>query len=429
MKRIFVLVLLSFSLINLAFAQQMSVIDPELYTLMNSKSGEKISVNIILKEKIDASKMNVRKSFSSRDAQRTYMVEEMKKQAEKSQADVLKTLKANERSIQVTDIKCHWLTNMINCNATPDAILKIAEHPDVEAVFYNKLQKLILDTKVENTVQTRASNATNVTQVNAPQVWNLGITGKGVVVAVIDSGVNTSHVDLQDHLWSDSQGNHGYNTYDRSYDIKDNVGHGTHCAGTICGDGTSGKATGIAPDATLMCIKAMTEVEEDDVLKAYGTLESMIEGIEYAIDNEADVLSLSVGISYAKTFESEAFRETFENALDLGVVAAVAAGNDGSNLTNYPIPYNINTPGNCPPPYLSQDQQSNIGGNTSVICVGATQGSGNTESARPASSEGPVTWQGSKFRDYPLGSAYSTENIGYDNGTYSPYKSLYQYPN
>jgi hypothetical protein len=71
------------------------------------------------------------------------MVEEMKKQAEKSQADVLKTLKANERSVQVTDIKCHWLTNMINCNATPDAILKIAEHPDVEAVFYNKLQKLL----------------------------------------------------------------------------------------------------------------------------------------------------------------------------------------------------------------------------------------------------------------------------------------------
>ena len=82
MKRIFVLVLLSFGLINLAFAQQMSVIDPELYTLMNSKSGGKISVNIILKENIDASKMNVRKSFSSRDAQRTYMVEEMKKQAD-----------------------------------------------------------------------------------------------------------------------------------------------------------------------------------------------------------------------------------------------------------------------------------------------------------------------------------------------------------
>ena len=66
------------------------------------------------------------------------MVEEMKYQAEKDQADVLKTLQASERSSQVTDINCHWLTNMINCNATADAILKIAEHPDVEAVIYNK---------------------------------------------------------------------------------------------------------------------------------------------------------------------------------------------------------------------------------------------------------------------------------------------------
>ena len=94
MKRIFILVLLSFCFINLGFAQRSGVIDPELYDLMNSRSSDKISVNIVLKKQIDADALNVRKSFSSKEAKRKYMVEEMKYQAEKDQADVLKTLQA-----------------------------------------------------------------------------------------------------------------------------------------------------------------------------------------------------------------------------------------------------------------------------------------------------------------------------------------------
>ena len=410
MKRFLLLVLLSFCLINLAFAQQMAVIDPELYTLMNSKSGGKINVNIILKEKIDANQFNVRKSFGSRDAQRTYIMEKLKAQTEKSQADLLKTLKANERSVQVTDIKCHWITNMINCNATPDAILKIAEHPDVEAVFYNKLQKLILDTKVENTVQTRATNATNVTQVNAPQVWNLGITGKGVVVAVIDSGVNTSHEDLKDHLWNDGNGHYGYNTYSGNYDVTDDFGHGTHCAGTVCGDGTSGTATGIAPEATLMCIKAMGS-------DGNGTVDSMIEAVEYAVDNGADVISMSVGISGPDDYSSAVFRNLFENTLGSNVVVTAAAGNDGNSLSTYPTPKNINTPGNCPPPWIHPDQEANAGDKTSVICVGALDEEATGK--RPGSSVGPVTWQSTSWADYRLGKVYTNkETLQYDNGTY-----------
>ena len=81
------------------------------------------------------------------------MINEMKYQAEKSQADILETIQAGERGNQVTDVNCHWLTNMINCNANADAINKIAKHPDVEAIIYNKLEKLIPDSglvKIEN---------------------------------------------------------------------------------------------------------------------------------------------------------------------------------------------------------------------------------------------------------------------------------------
>ena len=421
MKRIFILVLLSFCFINLGFAQRSGVIDPELYDLMNSRSGDKISVNIVLKKQIDADALNVRKSFSSKEAKRTYMVEEMKYQAEKDQADVLKTLQASERSSQVTDINCHWLTNMINCNATADAILKIAEHPDVESIIYNKLEKLIPDTKAKPTSAVRG-NTQNITQIQADKVWGLGFTGKDVIVAVIDSGVNTDHVDLKDHLWSDSQGRHGKNTLDNNYDITDNDGHGTHCAGTICGDGTSGTTTGMAPDATLMCIKALdVDYSDPSGPQTVGTVDATISAVEYAVENGADILSMSLGFSYPGPGVNEIMRELFSNTLTAGVVASVAAGNDGrsSVLAQYPVPRNINAPGNCPPPYLSPDQEEiEIGGTTSVICIGAVNYS---DEACDFSSQGPVSWENTIYADYPYGTAIPTTTLRYDNGNVSSY--------
>ena len=411
MKRIFILALLSFCFVNLGFAQRSGVIDPELYDLMNSRSSDKISVNIILKDKIDANELNVRKSFSSKDAQRAYMINEMKYQAEKSQADILETLQAGERGNQVTDVNCHWLTNMINCNANADAINKIAKHPDVEAIIYNKLEKLIPDTKAEPASPIRG-NTQNITQIQADKVWDLGFTGEGVIVAVIDTGVNTNHVDLKDHLWSDSQGRHGKNTLNNNYDITDNDGHGTHCAGTICGDGTSGTTTGMAPDATLMCIKALGDNGE-------GTAEAMVSAVEYAVENGADILSMSLGFSYPGAAVNEIMRELFSNTLTAGVVASVAAGNDGrsSVLAQYPVPRNINAPGSCPPPYLSPDQVER-GGTTSVICIGAVNYS---DVACDFSSQGPVSWENTSYADYPYGTAIPTTTLKYDNGNVGSY--------
>ena len=95
----------------------------------------------------------------------------------------------------------------------------------------------------------------HVAQVNAPQVWEQGYTGKNVVVAILDSGINDEHYDLKDHLWqgyADTDGDgeaddiiHGWNFATKeaagNSNIKDDYGHGTHCAGIICADGTMGR--------------------------------------------------------------------------------------------------------------------------------------------------------------------------------------------
>ena len=128
---------------------------------------------------------------------------------------------------------------------------------------------------------------------------------------------------------------------------------------------------------------------------------------------------MSLGFSYPGAYVNEIMRELFSNTLTAGVVASVAAGNDGrsSVLAQYPVPRNINAPGSCPPPYLSPDQVER-GGTTSVICIGAVNYS---DVACDFSSQGPVSWENTSYADYPYGTAIPTTTLKYDNGNVGSY--------
>ena len=197
---------------------------------------------------------------------------------------------------------------------------------------------------------------------------------------------------MADHLWDGGAQypNHGYNVIDNNNDPMDNFGHGTHCAGTICGDGTSGLATGMAPDATLMCIKAL-----DDY--GYGSTSGFNTGMEFAIEHQADIISMSLGVMNASVTDKTLMRNTCVNALQLGVIASVAVGND-KNMYMVPVPNNVRTPGNCPPPWLHPDQQVNAGALSCVVAVGAVD---INETPYSEGSMGPVTWADTQFNDYP----------------------------
>lgn len=412
MKKIISLLLLILCSVNLSFAQYANVIDPELQQIMNEKNNDLISVNIIFKSQIDAEKLNVqRQSFSDKASKKEFTLKEFKKFSQKSQADVLSILEAETRSNSVADIKCHWITNMINCKTTADVIYKLSQHPDVAAIAYNKMEYLLFGEKSQDVEPVRGM-ADNVKFVNADDVWNQGYTGKGVVVAVLDTGVNTKHADLKDHLWDGGQQypNHGYNTLDNNYDVSDKDGHGTHCAGTICGDGTSGTQTGIAPDATLMCIKVLGE-------DGRGSVETVVSGVEFSVEHGADIVSISAGFPFPNIYVSNIMRQTFINTLNLDVVASVAAGNEGNYLDDYPTPRNVNSPGNCPPPWLHPDQQANAGGLTSVVCVGAVD---YYDVPAYFTAHGPVTWLGSAWNDYVLDMSGDIEEgwLYYDNNYY-----------
>lgn len=381
---------MSFS--GLGFAQK--TIEPELQNVLNQKGDEMIGINIIFKSQIDYDILrNVAKNITDKKVRRDALVDELKLFAEKEQAEVMSILDAEAKSMNVADIRSQWMTNYINCKASRDVIYLLSQHPDVMLIGLDQEKNMLWNEKVEKAEQSRGTLTENITKINADDVWEIGYTGNGVIVAVIDTGVNYNHIDLADHLWDGGAEfpNHGYNTYDNNNDPMDNFSHGTHCAGTVCGDGTSGTSTGIAPDATLMCVKALSD-------EGTGSAYTIQAGMEWAIEHNADVLSMSLGVPTATISEKTLLRNTCVTAMELGVVASVACGNEGNMQWMNPIPDNVRVPGSCPPPWLHPDQADvNPGGLSCVVSVGAVN---YYDAAADFTSHGPVTWQSTDYADY-----------------------------
>ena len=392
MKKNILLLLLTLFSLNLIYAQT-STIEPELQEALNQKGDEMISVNIILKSQADVHKLQqIAAKANDRKSKREVVVNELKSFSKSTQSDLMSILDAEAKSGEVEDIRCHWLVNAISCSASSEVIYLIARHNDVEVIAYDERKYLLWDEEIKDVEPARGMTQ-NITHVKADDVWDLGYTGEGVMVAVIDTGVNFNHIDLADHLWDGGEEypNHGYNTIENSHDVSDGFGHGTHCAGVVCGDGTSGTQTGIAPNATLMCIKVM-----DD--SGYGSATSISAGMEFAIEHGADVLNMSLGIPFASAAVREMLREACVNALQCGIAAAVAVGNDGQLQISFPVPNNVRVPGGCPPPWIHPDQESNAGGLSCCIAVGAVDFN---NVRAPFSSYGPFTWQETSYADYP----------------------------
>ncbi|MEA5582082.1 S8 family peptidase [Nodularia harveyana UHCC-0300] len=180
--------------------------------------------------------------------------------------------------------------------------------------------------------------------VKAPAAWAQGYTGKGVVVAVLDTGVDYNHADLKNNIWTnpgeiagngiDNDGNgyiddaQGWNFADNSNNVIDVNGHGSHVAGTIAGTNNGFGVTGIAYDAKIMPVKVLGD-------GGSGNSNSLADGIYYAVNNGANVINLSLG----GNFPNSTIENAIEYASSKGAVVVMAAGNNGYPFTGYPASY------------------------------------------------------------------------------------------
>ena len=378
----------------LCFSGLAQTIDLDLALEMSNRGeNEKIKVHILMKAKPDQTAL-LRQAdyYVNQEERRIFVVNELKEFATASQFDLQNALREMQRNGLVENIHSNWIANMIACEATKSAVNDIASRNDVEIIGFNAEKNWIPDGEEARPVSTTREITQNVTQVNADKVWGLGYTGQGVVVAVIDTGVNYNHVDVADHLWDGGEEfpHHGYDVINHDNDPMDDMGHGSHCAGTVCGDGKAGRQTGMAPDATLMCVKCLDA-------SGNGNATNISDGIQWAVEHGCNLFSMSLGIPNSTVSERTLLRHTCENALAAGVVAAIAAGNEGDMQWMYPVPNNVRVPGSCPPPYIDPDQAENPGALSCSVCIGAVDYNDN---AAYFTSNGPVTWTNTEFGDY-----------------------------
>ncbi|MDE2512223.1 MAG: S8 family peptidase, partial [Elusimicrobia bacterium] len=161
-----------------------------------------------------------------------------------------------------------------------------------------------------------------VARVGAPAEW-ARTQGDGAAVAVIDTGIDAAHPDLQGQVLG------GVNIVDPAHPDawQDDEGHGTHVSGTIAGKGLNGGVAGVAPRAKLYAVKVLDK-------DGNGNYSDVIAGIEWAMNHNIKIANMSLGADEG----SEPLHRAVQAALAKGMTIVAAAGNSGGAV-GYPGAY------------------------------------------------------------------------------------------
>ncbi|WP_344215941.1 S8 family serine peptidase [Kribbella sancticallisti] len=172
-----------------------------------------------------------------------------------------------------------------------------------------EVDKIWLDAKVRKTLDQ------SVPYVGAPRAWQAGFDGAGTTVAVLDSGVDADHPDLAGAVKAQKN-------FTDSPDVSDHDGHGTHTSSTVAGRGvaSNGRNKGVAPGAQLLSGKVLNDYGSGD-------LSWIIAGMEWAVAEGADVISMSIGTSEPVDCTDPMAAAVDRISAASGVLFVVAAGN------------------------------------------------------------------------------------------------------
>ncbi len=166
----------------------------------------------------------------------------------------------------------------------------------------------------------------NMSASRAPEAWKYGFTGKGINIAVLDTGI-VPHVDLDKRIL---EGKNTVGPGAPSSEVLDKKDfHGVHVSGTISGDNSSkNNFYGVAPDASIIPIKVLG----DD---GFGSMDDIIEGLQWAKKLNADIVNMSLGGGNYSAILHNVIKDLTSN----GICIIVAAGNESADKVSYPAAY------------------------------------------------------------------------------------------
>jgi len=163
-------------------------------------------------------------------------------------------------------------------------------------------------------IDTELDNSWGVKHIGAGMVHQDGNKGTGVKIAVIDSGIDYNHPDLNDNYAG------GYDFYNDDGYPMDDDGHGTHVAGTIGAEDNDSGVVGVAPEADIYALKILGA-------DGSGSYSDVIAALEWCVDNDIQVTNNSYGSSGDP---GDLVKQAFDNANAAGIINIAAAGNEGN---------------------------------------------------------------------------------------------------
>ena len=252
-----------------------------------------------------------------------------------------------------------------HAEALRDINAKVRKHRDSDVVprqeYFNAFNGMALDISEQEAkevltspyvkaiypdVEVHAMLQETVVDIHAIEAWSLqrdssarpSLTGRGVVIAIIDTGVDYKHPDLGGGLGPKFKVIGGYDFVNNDADPMDDFGHGTHVAGIAAGKGDynhngiyepeQGEVWGVAPDASILAYKVLGA-------NGSGSTGSIMAAIDRALDpnedgdfsDRADVANLSLGTAFGTP--DDVLSQAADRAVDAGMVVVVSAGNSG----------------------------------------------------------------------------------------------------
>ena len=346
---IFFLILFGFSSICMAGA-----IAPGLMAkLSKANPAEKINVLISPTRPPSTSlKAKLFRSYKTRGERHIAGITSLKSNAKIAQAGLMEKLGEMESQGLVSNIKSHWIINVISADVSVSDLENIARRDDVDRIFQLPEIRAIgpVEGGADLETESRLTVEPNLIAVGADSAWALGYDGTGRIICSFDTGIDGDHVALHSR-WKGLDGDSAaawYDPIDRKtyphvfapYQVgSDYVVHGTHTMGIMVGyDSAADYYCGVAPGARW--ISAAT-------INLWGA--SIIDAFEWAadpdgdpnsLDDVPDVINHSWGVSNSEIGCDDYFWQMIDNTEALGIVNIFAAGNAGSGAQTIDNPAN-----------------------------------------------------------------------------------------
>ncbi len=304
---------------------------------------------------------------------RAQIVHQLKALASQTQFELLSFLQAQRAGGQVQEVHPFWIFNGVAVTADASTLLALAARPEVRIIREDSWRQWVEPTVVEEDQTPPDAHEVewNISRIRADLAWSaLGLDGKGVTVAIMDTGVDWQHPALLEQYrgfkpggLSIHQGN-WYCTTDEGYLYPvDGHGHGTHMAGIAVGRDETGPAIGVAPGARWIAVKTLNDA-------GYGYDSWIHAAFEWLMAPAGDP-SLAPDIvngSWSSAYGAdEVLRADLQAIRAAGIVPVFSAGNNG------PWAASVGSPASYP----------------EAIAVGATD---DLDQVASFSSRGPSPW-------------------------------------